>query len=99
MPCRPLLVPARGQVPVSSDTRYLPPHRNTALPPARTPMGHLLGRPPTGHLLGRPLLPTSHRLTWSTSRRILNAPKLGAAEAVLAFFPPTGARCQPWSGR
>ena len=43
-----LLAPATGQVPVSSDTRYLPLRRNTAHVPARIPTGHHpRGHPPT----------------------------------------------------
>ena len=46
-PRRPLLVPATDQVPVSSNTRYLRPHRNTVHLPARIPTGHLPALPPT----------------------------------------------------
>ena len=48
-----LLALATGQVPVSSDTRYLPLRRNTAHVPARIPTGHRPGRPPTATRLQR----------------------------------------------
>jgi hypothetical protein len=48
-----LLAPATGQVPVSSDTRYLPLRRNTAHVPAHIPTGHHPGRPPTATRLRR----------------------------------------------
>jgi hypothetical protein len=46
---RSLLVQATDQVPVSSNTRYLHPRRNTVHLPAPIPMGHL-PRPHTAHL-------------------------------------------------
>ena len=47
---RPLLVRGTDQDPVSSNTRYLRPRRNTARLPARTPTKHLPGRLHTAHL-------------------------------------------------
>ncbi len=67
-PRRPLLRPATGQDPVSSNTRYLRLRRNTTHLPARTPMGHLR-RLHTAHLPPGNMRHLPVRLDHVTDRR------------------------------